>query len=108
MGFASLNPSYEQSLRNHRQQEIRRLVAARVHRVGARVVVGVIMHVALAANAIPRLYVEADAMALLEDHRGRPDLDLHFDDLSRLEIETSPMRVIRAVRQREFLVEFTM
>src|SRR4051794_19344552 len=59
--FAHVERQYNAPLptlrRNHRQQQIRRLVAAGVERVGARVVVGVIMHVRLAANAIPWLHV---------------------------------------------------
>src|SRR5438105_14252824 len=46
------------------------------YRVRSRVVVGRIVRVRCAADAVARLNIEPDAMTFLEDHRGRPDLDV--------------------------------
>src|SRR5690348_3947781 len=51
-GTARSAPLPTLRVRDHGQQQVRRLVAARMDRVGAGVVVGVIVHVGLAAHAV--------------------------------------------------------
>src|SRR5258708_5077779 len=78
--FQTSAPSSRRTFWNHRQQQIRLVFATRVDRVRARIVVGVIVQIRLTAHAITRLHVELDAVALLEHHRGRPDLDIDLHD----------------------------
>src|SRR6185437_6968661 len=80
------------SARDDRQEQVRLVLPAGVDGVAAAVVVGVIVHVALAADAVARLHVEADAVALFEHHRSRPDLDVDLHDLAGLEIEPALVR----------------
>ena len=94
--------------RNDWQQKVRLLVAAGVDGIGPGVIVGVIVHVGGAADAVARLHIEADAVTFPEHHGGRPDLDLHLDDFARRQIEPPDMAMIRAIRQRELRIELTM
>src|SRR5262245_29482101 len=94
--------------RDHRQQKIRRLVAAGTDGVGPGVVVGMIVHVAGAADAVARLHVEPDAVAFLEHHRGRPDLDLDPYDLAGRKIEPALVLVIGPIGQRQRGIELAM
>ena len=73
--------------RDDGQQKIRFGLAAGMDRVRSGIVVGVVVHVTGAADAIARLDIEADAMALPEHHRGGPDLDLDPHDLAGLKIK---------------------
>src|SRR5262245_48347836 len=55
--------------------------------IGPGIVIGMVVHVGGAADAVARLDVEPDAVAAPEHHRGRPDLDLHLHDLAGREID---------------------
>src|ERR1700722_11959770 len=80
--------------RYDRQQEIGLPVAAGMDRVGAGIVVGMIVRVVHAADAVARLDVEPDAVALPEHHRGRPNLDLDPHDLAGGEKKAAPVAMI--------------
>src|SRR5262249_28406387 len=73
--------------RNDWQQQIRFLLAAGIDRVHPGVVVGVVVHVGAAADAVAGLNIKANAVAFSEHHRGWPDLDLDLHDLAGRQIE---------------------
>src|SRR5882672_597104 len=100
--------SSRRHLWDHRQQQVGRPLAACIQRVAAGVVVGVVVHVGSTADTVTRLHVEPDAMALAEHHRGRPDLDLHLDDLAGHEELPPLVAMIRAILQRQVAIELTM
>src|SRR5262249_53898821 len=95
-------------LRNDRQQQERLLVPAGIDPVLPVVVVGAGGRAGRAVRAVARLDVETDAVALLEHHRGRPDLDLHLHDLIRLEPQSPQVLVIGPVGQRQLGIELAM
>src|SRR5471030_3167913 len=78
--------------RNDRQQQKGFMLAAGVNRVGSGVVVGMVVHVGSAADAIARMDIEPDAIAALKHHGGRPDFDVNLHDLARFQIK--PLRVL--------------
>src|SRR6266566_3730059 len=86
--------------RDDRHQQERVLVAAGMDRILPDIVVGVVMRVRRAADAVARLDVEADAVAFFEHHRGRPNLHLYLDDLIRLEPLPLQMLVIGPIGPR--------
>src|SRR5687768_5677714 len=91
------------------QQQVRSLVPSGIERgLRAGVVVGVEMREVLRADAVRGRYVEPDLVALAENHRGRPDLDLAFHRLAGLEPPALVVRVVGAVRQRLLLVELAV
>src|SRR5919201_234632 len=94
--------------RNDRHQQEGFPITAGIDRVFPDIVVGVIVRVRRAADAVARLNVEADAMAAFEHHRGRPNLHLHLDDLVRLEPLPPQMLVVGAIGKRQFAVELAM
>src|SRR5882724_10311983 len=63
------------------------------------------MRVRKAAHPVAGLDVEADAMALLEYHAGRPDLDVDANHFAGLQPLAVFMRVVRPVWQAEQRVE---
>ena len=77
-------------------------------RVGAGIVIGVIMHVAAAAEAIARLHIEPDTVALPEHHRGRPDLHVEIDGLTGRQQFLRVMSMVGPIRQAQFLIELAM
>src|SRR5262245_28039042 len=91
--------------RNDRQQEERLPVAAGVDGVGPGIVVGVIMHVALAADAVAGADVELQAVSAPEHHRRRPDLDVDLHDLAGLQILPPRVPVVGPIGQRQRGVE---
>src|SRR5262249_46785095 len=86
--------------RDDRHQQERVLVAGGIDRVLPHIVVGVVMRVRRAADAVARLDVEADAVAFFEHHRGRPNLHLYLDDLIGLEPLPPQMFVIGPIGPR--------
>src|SRR5438034_925290 len=88
------------SRRDDRHQQERVLVAAGINRVLPDIVVGVVMRIRRAADAVARLDVEADAVAFSEHHRGRPNLHLYLDDLIGLEPLPLQMLVIGPIGPR--------
>src|SRR6266496_3443342 len=83
---------------DHREQQIRFVLPTGVDRIRSGVVVGVVMHVTGAADAVARLDVEPDAVAASKHHRGRPDLDLDPHDLAGLKIKPPLMAMIGPIR----------
>src|SRR5436190_21813473 len=73
-----------------------------------------VLEVRQLAAARPRINVvlttdgEADAMTFRHDDRGRPDLNVEFDDLALLERLLLVMRVIGPIRLRQRLVELAV
>src|SRR5260370_7205692 len=65
------------SRRDHRQQQERVLVAAGINRVLPDIVVGVVMRLRRAADAVARLDVQADALPLPAPHPPPPPLHPH-------------------------------
>src|SRR5688572_26049109 len=92
--------------RNYGEHEVRLPVTSGVHRVlRADVVVGMIMPVDRSADAVARLDVEPYAVAFAEHHGGRPDLDVTFDGVVRLEPQPLVVRVIRPIGKRALGIE---
>src|SRR5262245_19472478 len=94
--------------RNYRQQQIRFGLPAGIDRIRSAVVVGMVVHVTGAADAVARLDIEADTVAAAEHHRGRPDLDLDPHDLAGLEIKSPLVSMMRPVWQRQLWIQFPM
>src|SRR5450631_342505 len=94
--------------RNDWQEKVRLLVAAGMDRVGAGIVVGMIVRVVHAADAVARLDIEPDAVALPEHHRGRPNLDLDPHDLARRQQQAALVPMIGAIGQRKIRIELAM
>src|SRR5205807_9274222 len=87
--------------RNDGKQKVGGAASSRVEHVGPGVVVRAVMGVRDAAYAIARLYVEPDAVAFFERHRGRPDLDFHLHRFARLQPLALEVRVIGAPGSRQ-------
>src|SRR5260221_241321 len=93
---------------NDGKQKVGGAASPGVEHVGAGVVVSSVMRVRKAAHPVARLDVEPDAMALLEDHAGRPDLDVdanHFVGLQPLAVF---MHVVRPVGQGQRRIELSV
>src|ERR1700687_3739152 len=93
---------------NDGKQQVGGARAAGEYRVRSRVVVGRVVRVRRAADAVARLDIEPDAMTLLEHHGGRPDLDVDAHGRSGLEDLALGVHVIRPIRQRQVRVELAL
>src|SRR5205823_255069 len=72
------------------------------------VIVGLVVGVGRAADAVTRLDVEAEPVTLPENDGGGPDLDLALHRLTGLEPPPLVVHMVRAVRQRALGVELAV
>src|SRR6201999_2379255 len=93
----------------HVARPVSRVVMSKWADPGPHPTVGVFRTAGLAGiNVVFSAYRQRDAISRRHDNAGRPDFDIDLVDLSRRERLYLVMAVIRAVRQRQHLVELAV
>src|SRR5947207_3877358 len=101
-------PTLSSAARDDGKQQVRGARPACEYRVRSRVVIGRVVRVRRAADAVARLDIEPYPMTLLEHHAGGPDLDVDAHRLAGLEHFARSVPVIRPIRKRQRRIELAV